>query len=101
MTKDIFARPKGHEHELLLLCCIDKTMISWNLDVVAQTSRERSGGQGYLSRNKFGEYIALAHASMTAEGDNRVLMLKIAKDRLTNIKSKKSTLPKPKMCPKT
>jgi hypothetical protein len=38
---------------------------------------------------------------MTAEGDNRVLMLKIVKDLMTNLKNKKSTLPKPSMCPKT
>lgn len=34
--------------------------------------------------------MALAHASMTAEGDNRVLMVKIVKDMMTNIATKKS-----------
>jgi hypothetical protein len=33
--------------------------------------RERCGGQGYLSVNRFGELIGFAHAGMTAEGDNR------------------------------
>jgi acyl-CoA oxidase len=62
--------------------------------------RERCGGQGYLANNRFGEYIAIAHASMTAEGDNRVLMIKIVKDLMSNIASKKSSLPKMSYCPK-
>ena len=30
--------------------------------------------QGYLSCNRFGVFLGLAHAAMTAEGDNSVLM---------------------------
>jgi acyl-CoA oxidase len=45
--------------------------------------RERCGGQGLLAANTFGEAIAGSHASLTAEGDNRVLMVKVAKDMLT------------------
>lgn len=37
----------------------------------------RCGGQGYLSCNRFGTFIGLAHAAMTAEGDNSVLMQKV------------------------
>ena len=44
--------------------------------------RERCGGQGYLSCNKFGHYLGLAHAACTAEGDNSVLMQKVAKEYL-------------------
>ena len=40
------------------------------------TCRERCGGQGYLSVNRFGHIIGFSHAGMTAEGDNRVLMQK-------------------------
>jgi len=101
VAKEVFANPVGREHEVLLLCCIDKTLIGWNLERVASVSRERCGGQGFISRNRFGEYIALAHAAMTAEGDNRVLMLKIVKDLMTNIQKKLSTLPKLTLCPKT
>ena len=74
-------------------CCIDKTMIGWNLNNVVTVCRERCGGQGYLGCNRFGDYMSLAHASMTAEGDNRVLMTKIVKDMITNITKKKSSLP--------
>jgi acyl-CoA oxidase len=45
--------------------------------------RERCGGQGFLAANLFGDGIAGSHAALTAEGDNRVLMIKVAKDMLT------------------
>jgi len=38
-----------------------------------------------LAVNKFASYLACAHASITAEGDNRVLMVKICKDMITNV----------------
>jgi acyl-CoA oxidase len=98
--KQIFANPAGLEHELLMMCCIDKCLVVWNHDRVVNVCRERCGGQGYLANNRFGEYIAIAHASMTAEGDNRVLMIKIVKDLMSNIASKKSSLPKMSYCPK-
>lgn len=48
--------------------------------------RERCGGQGFLAANTFGEAMAGAHAALTAEGDNRVLMIKVVKDMLTIFK---------------
>lgn len=92
-AKRIFANPVGHDNDLLMICCIDKTMAGWNLEEVAKVCRERCGGQGYLAVNKFGEYIAIAHAALTAEGDNRVLMTKIVKDMITNINKKGHKLP--------
>ncbi len=50
--------------------------------------------QGYLSCNRFGTFIGLAHAGMTAEGDNSVLMQKVAKERLTTL-TKTGTLKLP------
>ena len=82
-----------------MLCSIDKTMAGWNLERVASICRERCGGQGYLSHNKFGDYLACAHASLTAEGDNRVLMVKICKDMITNITKKGHKLPELSQCP--
>lgn len=84
-ARDVYANPKGFEHELLSICCITKTMLGWNLNNVAVTCRERCGGMGYLAVSRFGEYIALAHSALTAEGDNRVLMTKITKDYMTNV----------------
>jgi len=99
MCKDIYQNPKGHEHDLLSLCCIDKTLNGWNLERTASICRERCGGQGYLAYNKFGDYIAVAHAALTAEGDNRVLMVKVCKDMMTNILKKGHKLPELKSCP--
>lgn len=77
----------GSEHpEIVTMCCAIKPIASWNLEEVASVTRERCGGQGYLSCNRFGTFLGLAHASMTAEGDNSVLMQKVAKERLSTFK---------------
>ena len=82
-----------------MLCCIDKTLNGWNTERVASICRERCGGQGFLSVNKFGDYLSLAHSALTAEGDNRVLMVKIVKDMITNITKKGHKLPELSQCP--
>jgi len=64
------------------MCCALKPISGWHLEETVTTSRERCGGQGYLSCNRFGTFIGLAHAAMTAEGDNSVLMQKVAKEQL-------------------
>uniref|UniRef100_F6ZRX9 Acyl-coenzyme A oxidase n=1 Tax=Ciona intestinalis TaxID=7719 RepID=F6ZRX9_CIOIN len=70
-----FQPQDGSEHaEVVTLCCVIKPLVSWNLEKVSSVTRERCGGQGYLSCNRFGTFIGLAHAAMTAEGDNSVLM---------------------------
>jgi acyl-CoA oxidase len=97
--KNLYQTPKGHEDWVLALCCIDKTLSGWNLERTASICRERCGGQGYLAHNKFGDYMAVAHASLTAEGDNRVLMVKVCKDMITNITKKGHSLPKMDNCP--
>jgi len=88
-VKDRFSgKGKNNPLEVLILCCVIKPLISWHTNVVATTSRERCGGQGYLSCNKFGQIIGFSHAGMTAEGDNSVLMQKVAKELLTMVRSK-------------
>eukprot|EP00798_Chlamydomonas_sp_ICE-L_P003156 gene3156-13169_t len=57
--------------EIVTLCCTIKPMCAWHIQECATTCRERCGGQGYLSCNRFGEIIGFAHAGMTAEGDNK------------------------------
>jgi len=47
---------------------------------------------GYLSCNRFGEVVGGAHAGMTAEGDNSVLMQKVAKELLDLLRSGQLTL---------
>merc|ERR1719249_199145 len=77
--------PKDDE-EVLILCCAIKPTISWHSNVVGNVCRERCGGQGYLSINRLSECIGFAHAGMTAEGDNRVLYQKVAKELLSRLK---------------
>ncbi|XP_043224946.1 putative acyl-coenzyme A oxidase 3.2, peroxisomal [Amphibalanus amphitrite] len=74
----------GSEHaEIVTMCCAIKPMASWLFERVVTTCRERCGGAGYLACNRFGEMMGSAHAAMTAEGDNSVLMQKVAKERLS------------------
>jgi len=85
---------------LLSLCCVDKTLLGWHAEKTATVCRERCGGQGYLAINGLGENLVGSHASLTAEGDNRVLMVKVCKDILTNIFKKGHKLPELSQCPK-
>jgi len=78
-----FQNKDGSEHkEVVTMCCAIKPLASWLLEEVVSICRERCGGQGYLSCNRFGTFLGLAHAAMTAEGDNSVLMQKVAKEHL-------------------
>ncbi|ETV98078.1 hypothetical protein H310_09362 [Aphanomyces invadans] len=83
----LYAGQSKDDHtEVLQLCCIIKALVTWNNEQVATIGRERCGGQGYLSANRFGEAIAGAHAGITAEGDNRVLTQKVTKELLATVK---------------
>ncbi|MCL4150190.1 UNVERIFIED_CONTAM: hypothetical protein GTU68_022562 [Idotea baltica] len=82
-----FQASDGSEHaEVVTMCCVIKPLASWNLENVVSICRERCGGQGFLSCNRFGTFLGLAHASVTAEGDNSVLMQKVTKERLSTFK---------------
>ena len=71
---------------MVTMCCVIKAISGWHVGETAAICRERCGGQGYLSCNKFGSGIAGSHSSMTAEGDNSVLMQKVASERLMALK---------------
>jgi len=75
------------------LCCVIKPLVTWHYERVASICRERCGGQGYLSINRFGSFIGFSHAGMTAEGDNSVLMQKVSKELLTGVQSGSVKLP--------
>lgn len=49
---------------------------------------------GYLSCNYFGNGIGFSHAGISAEGDNAVLMQKVAKELLASLKSGNTVYPK-------
>merc|ERR1711994_672360 len=75
------------------MCCAIKPYSSWHLGHVVTTARERCGGQGYLSASRMGTYFGSAHAGQTAEGDNSVLMQKVAKEHLGLFKPHKDAAP--------
>ena len=78
-----FQAADGSEHpDVVTMCCVMKPLCGWNVENVATITRERCGGQGYLSCNRLGTVLGSSHASLTAEGDNAVLMQKVAKERL-------------------
>ncbi|ORZ29713.1 hypothetical protein BCR44DRAFT_56859 [Catenaria anguillulae PL171] len=69
------------EHALVVIhACVIKPLVTWHFENTATTCRERCGGQGYLSANQFGLAIGFSHAGITAEGDDSVLMQKVAKE---------------------
>lgn len=74
--------------EVVRLCCIAKPLVTWHTENTATVCRERCGGQGFLSANRFGEALAGAHAGITAEGDNKVISQKVAKELLETTSKK-------------
>lgn len=90
---------KGDHNSLVRMCCVIKPLITWNLQDVGSVARERCGGQGYLSVNRLGDLLAFAHAGITAEGDNRVLITKVAKELTGDLASGKISHPTLTMCP--
>jgi acyl-CoA oxidase len=82
-VKNLYAENKKN---VVKECCVIKAMVTWHSENSVSVLRERSGGQGYLACNRFGEGIGGAHAGITAEGDNGVLMQKVAKELLDGYK---------------
>jgi len=95
-VEDRYAKQTEQDaHEILIFCCAIKPLISWHGCLTSNTCRERCGGQGYLSVNRFGDIIAGIHAAITAEGDNAVLMQKVTKELLTLVQTGKRQLNSP------
>jgi len=74
-----------------------KAMITWHSERLLGISRERMGGQGYLACNRVGPMLGTAHAGITGEGDNVVLMQKVASNLM---RKKDEEMPQLKYCPK-
>ena len=49
--------PAPEARRVVMLCCAIKPLCAWNGNETATTCRERCGGQGYLSVNRFGQLI--------------------------------------------
>lgn len=91
--KDMYSNPTTINEDNVRFCCVIKPLVSWLAEKVGSVCRERCGGQGYLSVNRIGSIVGFSHAGMTAEGDNCVLMQKVAKELLSDLQSGKISLP--------
>lgn len=98
-AKDLFADPTGREHDQIKTFCAIKALVSWNTNDVATVCRERCGGGGFTAHSRIGESLEGGHSGMTAEGDNRVLMQKVVKDILTDVRNKVFKHPQLTKCP--
>ena len=78
-TKNLYSE---RDEDAIIPVCAMKAMITWHAERVASIARGCSGGQGYVACNRFGDGIAGAQAGISAEGDNSVLMQKVAKELL-------------------
>ena len=63
-----------------------KAYATWNTTKTLQECREACGGKGFLSENRIGILKNDSDIYTTFEGDNTVLMLLVAKSRLTHYK---------------
>lgn len=79
--------------------CVLKPLAGWTVNKFARTARERMGGAGYLAVNRLSSAIWASDSVLTAEGDNAVLMIKVATDLLQGSMNGKYTPPELSMCP--
>merc|ERR1719419_1610147 len=95
-VKNRYAGVEGpkDENEVMILATVMKPIATWNQCEVGNVARERAGGQGYLKVNRLWESIAFGHSGITAEGDNSVLMQKVAKELGQRLQTGRHKFPK-------
>lgn len=87
--RDTFVARREHEDDLRAAEALAsglKAWSTWNTTHTLQTGRECCGGQGYMAENRFAALKADSDIFTTFEGDNTVLMLQVAKARLSAFK---------------
>ena len=92
-AKSIWIDPGQPHARVIRACCSVKPLITWHLERTGSICRERCGGQGYLRASGLGQAIGMSHAGMTAEGDNSVLMQKVAKELIEAVSKGEEALP--------
>lgn len=60
--------------QVVMLCCAIKPLCGWNAEETVTVCRERCGGQGYQSCNKFGALLGFAHAGEAAWRSLRIFL---------------------------
>jgi acyl-CoA oxidase len=76
--------PERPRRELETLAAGMKATASWHATETIQNCRECCGGAGYMHVNRFAPLKADTDVFTTFEGDNTVLMMLVAKGRLTD-----------------
>jgi acyl-CoA oxidase len=76
--------PERSRRELETLAAGMKATASWHATETIQTCRECCGGAGYMYVNRFAPLKADTDVFTTFEGDNVVLLMLVAKGRLTD-----------------
>jgi acyl-CoA oxidase len=76
--------PERGRRELETLAAGMKATASWHATETIQTCRECCGGAGYMYSNRFAPLKADTDVFTTFEGDNTVLMMLVARGRLTD-----------------
>ncbi|WP_434444145.1 acyl-CoA dehydrogenase family protein [Lentzea sp. E54] len=61
---------------------ITKALVTWTAQDVVTTCIERCGARGMFTHNRISPYVALVQGSVTAEGDNQVVVLDAANEML-------------------
>ncbi|MFJ2008317.1 acyl-CoA dehydrogenase family protein [Streptomyces chartreusis] len=69
--------------ETELLIAVTKSLAGWVASDVIHICRERCGAQGMLAVNRIADYVGVAQAAVTAEGDSLVLLATVAGQMLT------------------
>jgi acyl-CoA oxidase len=91
-VKTLWANPASDPERVVLEVCVIKPIVTWHVERTGTVCRERCGGQGYLRASRLAGTIGFAHAGITAEGDNSVLMQKVAKELLAGVEAGKIKL---------
>ncbi|MCG8928050.1 acyl-CoA dehydrogenase [Lentzea sp. CC55] len=61
---------------------ITKALVTWTAQDVVTTCIERCGSRGMFTHNRISSYVSLIQGSVTAEGDNQVVVLDAANEML-------------------
>ncbi|SDH46844.1 Acyl-coenzyme A oxidase [Lentzea fradiae] len=61
---------------------ITKALVTWTAQDVVTTCIERCGARGMFTHNRISPHVALVQGSVTAEGDNQVVLLDAANEML-------------------
>ncbi len=85
--------PVAHDHRQLDSEAAGlKALATWHCTATVQECREACGGQGYLWANEFAALKADTDIFTTFEGDNTVLLLLVARNLLTGVRDRFSSM---------